>query len=280
MTDRAELGRFLRARRESLRPADVGLVPGGRRRTPGLRREEVAMLANISTDYYERLEQARGVNPSEALLAALARALRLSTDERDHLYAVVGYQPPQGPSSEGYADPGLMHILDALKDTPAQIVDELGTVVIQNPMAAALLGPLTGRPGRESNGAWAWFTRPEVRRIYAEEEHEAISRVIVADLRAAVYRHGHHPAGQSLVDELLKKSPEFEALWELGEVATVRSTRKTILHPRAGRLDLQCDVVLSPNTGNRLFLYRPQPGTDAAERLAFLHVVGNQTFTG
>ncbi|MCQ8774294.1 helix-turn-helix transcriptional regulator [Streptomyces telluris] len=279
MTDRTELGRFLRARREALRPADVGLVPGGRRRTPGLRREEVAMLANISTDYYERLEQARGVSPSESLLASLARSLRLSTDERDHLYAVAGYQPPQGPATDGYADPGLMHILDALKDTPAQIVDELGTVVLQNPMAAALLGPLVGLPGREGNGAWAWFTRPEVRGIYPEEEREAVGRLLVADLRSAVFRHGHHPAGQALVGELLKASTEFAALWELGEVATVRSCRKALLHPRAGRLDLQCDVVLSPNTGNRLFLYRPQPGTDAAERLAFLHVLGNQSFT-
>ncbi|MBB4984336.1 helix-turn-helix transcriptional regulator [Streptomyces nymphaeiformis] len=277
MTDHTELGRFLRARREALQPTDVGLVPGGRRRTPGLRREEVALLANISTDYYERLEQARGVNPSESLLAALARALRLSTDERDHLYAVAGYQPPQGSGGDTYADPGLMHILDALHDTPAQIVDELGTVVVQNPLAIALLGPLAGLPGREGNGAWIWFTRPEARRIY-EEEHEAIGRTIVADLRASVFRHGHHPVGQALVDALLEQSREFAEVWELGEVATVRSTRKTIIHPRAGRLDLQCDVVLSPNTGNRLFLYRPQPGTDAAERLEFLRVVGSQTF--
>ncbi len=169
-----------------------------------------------------------------------------STDERGHLYAVAGYLPPQGPATDGYADPGLMHVLDALKGTPSQIVDDLGTIVIQNPMAVALLGPLAGLPGREGNGTWAWFTRPEVRGIYLEEDHEAIGRVIVADLRAAVYRHCHRAARQALVDELL---------------------------------DLQCDAVLSPNTGNRLFLYRPQPGTDAAERLTFLHVVDNETFT-
>ncbi|MBO8186396.1 helix-turn-helix transcriptional regulator [Streptomyces spirodelae] len=270
MTDRTELGHFLRARRAALRPTDVGLMPGGRRRTPGLRREEVAMLANISTDYYERLEQARGVNPSETLLAALARALRLSTDARDHLYAVAGYQPPPGLSHDGYADPGLTHILDSLKDDPAQIVDDLGTVVIQNPMAVALLGPLVDRPGHEANGAWLWFVRPEHRGIYAEEEHEAIGRTIVADLRASVFRHGHHPAGQALVDELREKSTEFAALWELGEVATVRSTRKSVLHSQAGRLDLHCDIVLSPGTSKRLFLYRPRPGTETAERLEFL----------
>ncbi|GAA0280087.1 helix-turn-helix transcriptional regulator [Streptomyces polychromogenes] len=279
MTDRRELGRFLRARREALRPADVGLIPGGRRRTPGLRREEVAMLANISTDYYERLEQARGVNPSEALIGALARALRLSTDERDHLYAVAGHQPPQHHSADGYADPGLMHIVDALTDTPAQIVDELGTVIVQNAAAAALLGPLASRPGREGNGAWLWFTHPTARGLYPQEDHASLGRVIVADLRAAVFRHGPHPAGEQLVNDLLERSEEFSAIWELGEVATVRSARKTLLHPHVGRLDLQCDVVLSPSTGNRLFLYRPQPGTDAAERLEFLRVLGHQTFT-
>ncbi|MFI9237022.1 hypothetical protein [Streptomyces sp. NPDC053079] len=149
----------------------------------------------------------------------------------------------------------------------------------KTPWPWPLLGPLAGLPGREGNGAWAWFTRPEVCGSYLEEDHEAIGRVIVADLRAAVYRHCRRAARQALVDELLKRRLEFAAMWELGEVTLVRSTRKTLLHPRAGRLDLQGDAVLSPNTGNRLFLYRPQPGTDAAERLTFLHGVDNETFT-
>ncbi len=176
MTDRTELGRFLRGRREALRPADVGLIPGGRRGTPGLRREEVAILANISTDYYGRLEQARGVSPSESTLASLVRVLRLSTDEGVDLYAVAGYQPPQHRFAGGYAEPGLMHIVDALAGTPAQIVDDLGTVIVQNAAAVALPGPLAGRLGHQGNGASQWFTEPDARRLYPEEDHEALGR--------------------------------------------------------------------------------------------------------
>jgi transcriptional regulator with XRE-family HTH domain len=279
MSDHTELARFLRARREALRPADVGLPTTSRRRTPGLRREEVAMLANISTDYYERLEQARSTTtPSEQLLGSLARALRLSVDERDHLYAVAGHQPPPRFSSGGYVDPGLMHLLDALTATPAMVVDDLSTITAQNPLAIALLGPWANQDGRRSNVVWRWFTDPESRAVYPPDQHAAIGRAGVADLRAGVYRRGNDPVGRKLVADLQAANSEFADLWELGEVAVLQSERKTLLHPHAGQLDVQCDIVLSPGTGNRLLMFRPQPGTQTAEKLDFIRVLGRQEF--
>ncbi|MFI6347593.1 helix-turn-helix transcriptional regulator [Streptomyces sp. NPDC050560] len=279
MADSTELGRFLRTRREALRPGDVGLTAGSRRRTPGLRREEVAALANVSADYYERLEQGRKANPSPALLAALARALRLSADERDHLYVVAGQRPPSGFLGHGYVDPGLMHILDALVTTPALVNDDLGHVVAQNPLGVALLGPWAERPGREANTVWRWFTDPSSRALYPPEDHEHLGRTYVAQFRGAAYRHEKDPLARGMLKDLLAGSAEFRALWDLGEVAAMTSTRKTLLHERAGRLDVQCDVVLSPRTGNSLIMFRPQPGSETAEKLDFLRVLGVESFT-
>src|SRR6516165_11450992 len=133
--DRTELADFLRRSRERLRPHDVGLPDVGLRRTPGLRREELAQLAGVSADYCMRLEQRRSSQPSTQVLAALARALRLTEDERDHLYILAGYQPPAGPMAGQHVRPGLMHLLDELTGTPAQILTDLGDLLAQNVLA-------------------------------------------------------------------------------------------------------------------------------------------------
>lgn len=275
--DRSALGDFLRSRRERLRPEDVGLVPGPRRRTPGLRRDEVALLAAMSTDYYERIEQARGPQPSPAMLGAIARALRLTRDERDHVYALAGHLPPAAHVSLGYADPGLMTILDALAPTvPAMITDDLQAVLAQNALGVALLGKLTGLDGLEPSFLWHWFTDERYRRLYAENDRDVLSRSHVADLRAAVARRGSDAEARALVDALLAASAEFRAVWALQEVRSRRVTRKVLDHERVGRLELECDVVVSPPSGQHLVLFRPQPGTGAGERLALLAVVGTQ----
>ena len=277
--DRHELGAFLRHRREQLRPADVGLVPGGRRRVSGLRRAEVAVLANMSSDYYERIEQGRGPQPSPEMLGAIARALRLSLDERDHLYRLAGQPPPARHDSLGYADPGLMCVLDALAPSvPALIGDDLHDVVAQNPLNVALLGPLAAGQGRRRNFVWRWFTDPGLRSRYLPEQHETLGREYVADLRVATGVRGRDPAVRSLVDALSAVSAEFRAIWARQEVALRRTMSKVLVHPEVGRLDLECDVVVSPPSGQRLVLFRPRPGTGTHERLALLHVVGTQTF--
>ena len=277
--ERSELGAFLRHRREALQPSDVGLISGGRRRATGLRRDEVALLANMSTDYYERIEQGRGPRPSRAMLGAIARALRLTLDERDHIYLLADQIPPERHQSFGYADPGLMCVLDALAPTvPALISDDLSNVVAQNPLNVALLGPIANQDGRAGNFVWCWFTDPQLRSRYLPDQFDSLSREYVADLRATLgQRHGD-VAVQSLVDELSAVSPEFMRTWARYEIAVRRSTLKVLIHPEVGRLDLACDTVLSPPSGQRLVLFRPQPGGPTAERLAMLRVVGTQSF--
>ena len=278
--DRAALGSFLRHRREQLQPSDVGLVAGSRRRAPGLRRDEVAVLADMSSDYYERIEQSRGPHPSREMLGAIARALRLTLDERDHVYLLAGHEPPARHESLGYADAGLMCVLDALAPSvPALISDDLHDVVAQNRMNIALLGPLASVPGRAGNFLWRWFTDPQLRGRYPADQHETLGREYVADLRASYgLRHGD-AAVRSLVDELSATSTEFRRIWSLEQVAVRRSTLKVIDHPQVGRLDLQCDVMLSPPSRQRLVLFRSQPGTGTAERLDVLRVVGTQNLT-
>ena len=276
--DPHELGAFLRHRRERLRPADVGLVAGPRRRVPGLRRDEVAVLADMSTDYYERIEQGRGPRPSPPMLGAICRALRLSLDERDHVHLLAGCAPPDRHAALGYADPGLMCVLDAVAATvPALVSDDLHDVVAQNALNVAMLGPLAGAGGLQSNFLWRWFTDPDLRGRYSPDQHDALTREYVADLRASAARRGGDGASRELVAELGVVSDEFRSVWAEQEVAVRRTTRKVLAHPRVGRLDLQCDVVLSVASGQRLVLFRAQPGTGTAERLELLRAVGTQT---
>ncbi|HTF08421.1 MAG TPA: helix-turn-helix transcriptional regulator [Asanoa sp.] len=275
---RGELGDFLRSRREALRPSDVGIPSGGRRRTPGLRREEVALLANLSVDYYERLEQSRADKPSEALLAALARALRLSVEERDYLYRLAGYSAPAAGAVTGYVDPALMFLLDTLTDVPAHVIDDLTTVLAQNALGRALLGPWTDGDGRSTNVIWRWFTDLASRALNAADEHESIGRGYVADLRAATAHRGPDPEADGLVADLRAASPEFAAYWGDMQVAPLHSTRKLIVHPRAGNLDVQCDFVRSESTGQRLVIFRPQPGSHTADSFEFLKMLGDQSY--
>lgn len=276
---RDELGAFLRHRREQLQPADVGLIAGGRRRAAGLRRDEVALLADMSTDYYERIEQGRGPRPSTVMLGSISRALRLTLDERDHAYLLAGQPPPARHASLGYADPGLMCVLDAVSPSiPALISDDLHGIVAQNPVNVALLGPIASARGWRSNFLWRWFTDDDLRSRYLAEQHDALGREYVADLRATAGQRALDPAVRSLVDALSEASAEFRAIWARQEVAVRHTTRKVLLHPEVGRLDLQCDTVLSPPSGQRLVLFRPQPGTGTAERLDMLGVLGVQAF--
>ncbi|MGD3112995.1 helix-turn-helix transcriptional regulator [Streptomyces sp. YGL11-2] len=277
-TDRRELADFLRRSRERLRPHDVGLPAGPRRRTPGLRREEVVQLAGMSADYYIRLEQARGPQPSTQMLASLARALRLTDDARDHLYLLAGHRPPADRHAGDHIRPGLLHLLDQLKDTPAQILSDLGDLLAQNAMATALFGSVCSLREHERNVVWRWFTDSTVRQAYPTEEHDHWSRVHVADLRAAVARRGGGAAPVALVERIRSASEEFTCLWELHEVAVRRTSRMRVIHPTVGPIDLDCEALLTPTEDQRLLIFTPPPGTPDSSHLELLRVAGTEQF--
>jgi transcriptional regulator with XRE-family HTH domain len=277
--DQDGLADFLRRRRGALTPDDVGLPPGRRRRTSGLRREEVAQLAHMSTDFYTRLEQRRGNRPSEATVAALSRALRLTPDERDHLYRLAGHTAPPRAFRTDHPSPALLRILGQLDATPAQITNDLGMTLVQNPLAVALLGDQTRHTGLDRALVHRWFAGPsEDRARHAEAEHAALSRSYVANLRAVLGRAPDDPEARAIVDSLLDRSPEFAALWERHEVAVRSGQRKTIVHPTVGAMALDCQVLTAENLTECLVVFTAAPGSDAAERLKLLAVVGDASF--
>jgi transcriptional regulator with XRE-family HTH domain len=280
--DRPERADFLRRSRARLRPHEVGLPGGPRRRTPGLRREEVSQLAGISADYLMRLEQARSAQPSTQVLSALARALRLTEDERDHLYVLAGHRPPAGRLAGNHVRPGLMLLLDQLTATPAQILNDLGDLLAQNAMAHAMFGSICSVRkhdcDQDHNIVWRWFNDPEVRRAYPAEERTEHSHRLVAELRAAVARRGYDTDASGLVERLSGSSAEFAALWQLHEVAVPRQRRMRVLHPTIGPVVLDCEVLLTPSEDQRLQIFTPPPGTPDIDRLELLRVVGAEQF--
>ncbi|GGO09075.1 helix-turn-helix transcriptional regulator [Microbispora bryophytorum] len=271
---RDDLADFLRRSRERLTPRDVGLVEGPRRRTPGLRREEVAALAGMSADYYMRLEQARSPQPSVQVLSALTHALRLTADERDHLYLLAGHRPPEGARAGEYLRPGMLYLLDRLDGVPVQILSDLGDVLAQNDMAQALFGCVCTVAQEDRNIVLRWFTEPDVRDHFAAEEHEEHSRQLVADLRAAVARRGDDAAARTLVTRLRAASAEFATLWDRHEVAVRRSHPYRLMHPELGRIEFDCEVLATPAADQRLRVFTPPPG--GTEALDMLRVLGPQ----
>lgn len=277
--DRTELADFLRHCRTRLAPADVGLSQGARRRTPGLRREEVAQLAGMSTDHYTRLEQARGSRPSRQMLAAVARALRLTGDERDHLFYLAGEEPPRNRPTTEHVRPGLLLVLDRLTDTPAQVVSDRGDILAQNAMAKALHGDASARPEAERNVAWRYFTDPSARELFPAEDRDRAAHAAVADLRATFARRPDDARLAGLVRRLRARSEEFSALWDTHHVAVRRADIKRFLHPVVGLLELDCEVLLNPEHDQRLIVYTARPGSRSYERLELLRVVGLQNLT-
>ena len=274
--DRDALGHFLRVRREALQPEDVGLPGRSRRRTPGLRREDVAELSGMSTDYYARLERGSGPQPSEQMTAALARGLRLSLDERDHLFLLAGHRTPRRHLRARHVSPGLMRVLDRLDDTPAQIMGPLGETLAQTPLAVALFGDETKFTGPARSAVYRWFTIPQARRLYPAEDHPHHSRVHVAQLRTAVAQHGPHSPAAHLAHTLTGLSDEFAELWNDHRIGLRYTDRKRFTHPEVGRLDLYCQTLLDPDQTHSLLVLTATPGSDSHDRLALLAVLGAQ----
>jgi transcriptional regulator with XRE-family HTH domain len=272
--DRAGLADFLRRRRELLQPEDVGLPRGQRRRTTGLRREEVAGLAFMSTDYYARIERERGPQPSEQMVAAIAQGLHLTLDERDHLFRLAGHTPPPRGESGDHIGPGLLRIFDRLQDTPAEIVTELGETLRQTPLGVALTGDTASLRGPARCIGYRWFTDPATRAMYAPEDHAFLSRMFAAGAREVATRRGPGSRAADLVDRLRVESDEFRALWDDHEVGIRPRRGKRFVHPELGALDLECQQLLDPEQSHSLLVYTAAPGSESYEKLQLLAATG------
>jgi transcriptional regulator with XRE-family HTH domain len=267
---REEFADFLRGRRAALSPQDVGLPAGGRRRTPGLRREEVAQLAGVGTTWYTWLEQARDVRASLDVLEALAGALRLNQAERAHLILLGrGEQaPPIKHPAEGVS-PTLRRLIKNLGANPAFILGRRWDYLAWNDAAVALLGDLGSVPRAARNHAWLTFTDPARREMFTDWERS--SRVLVAKFRADSARHIGDPEFESLINALRKSSREFSRAWERHEVSQSGEGRKDLRHPVAGMMSFSHAVFHPAETlEQRLILYAPLPEHDTAAKLAGL----------
>ncbi|MDQ0727689.1 helix-turn-helix transcriptional regulator [Microbacterium sp. W4I20] len=268
--DREALAGFLRLRRDTLQPEDVGLQRGRRRRTEGLRREEVAALSHMSADYYARLERGDGPLPSEQMLAAIAQGLHLTIDERDHVFRLAGHQPPPRGGTSDHISPGMLRILDRLEDTPAEIVTELGETLRQTALGVALTGDTASIQGPERSLGYRWFSDPQTRRLYAPEEHDFLSRLWTSGLREVIGRRGPASRAARMAAALLEQSAEFRQLWETHEVGLRPRETKRFVHPELGPLELTCQSLLDPEHSHALLVYTAIPGSESHEKLRLL----------
>jgi transcriptional regulator with XRE-family HTH domain len=259
-----ELGACLRSWRDRLDPADVGLDGEGRRRAPGLRREEVARLAGLSVDYLARLEQGRASAPSPSVLTPLATALRLSEDERAHLFVVAGQAPPGAGEIDRRITPSIQRVLDRLADVPVLVTDAAWNVITMNPLAVALLGD------RRDNILRRHFSGEKSPIQRSPEEIAEMEEGWVGDLHRAAGRYPNDGPLHALVAELRALSPRFEELWKRRPVKEHVADRKTIMHPEIGRITVDCDVMTVAGSDLRLIVYTAPPGSDDARALALL----------
>ena len=267
--DRQQLADFLKVRRAAIRPGDVGLPEGPRRRAPGLRRQEVAQFAGISIEYYIRLEQARGPKPSRQVLGGLARALVLDRDERSHLFYLAG-ELPDTVSSSREVPPSIRNMLAGLDDYPAYVVDACYDILAWNDLTDVLMGYLSQLTPKERNILRTSFTGPFTAELLTDPAHQAFLRDCVADVRAELARNPGDVELRSLVDELLRASPEFGVMWADYEVAVRRVHNKQVTHRQFGPMEFDCQVLEIPGTGLRIIIYVPQPSSPTAKAFATL----------
>ncbi|MEV7097544.1 helix-turn-helix transcriptional regulator [Amycolatopsis sp. NPDC051045] len=268
------LGTALRHWRDRVSPQAAGLPAGGRRRAAGLRREELAQLAGISADYVIRLEQGRATNPSAQVVEALARALRLARDERTHLFRLAGLAPPGPGTVPRHITPGIHRMLDRLSGTPVAVFDAAWTQLLANPLYTALMGEWHGK---DLNGVWRNFVTPGSRVRDSPGSRSALQGALVADLRRTDGRYPDDLGLRSLIADLRRHSTRFAGLWDSGTVEQHDAARKTIDHPDVGALTLDCDVLSVAGSDLRIMVYTAEPGTEDADRLALLGVIGTQS---
>ncbi|GAA3147953.1 helix-turn-helix transcriptional regulator [Planomonospora alba] len=274
--NRSELAEFLRDRRARLTPRAAGLPDGGRRRTPGLRRQEVAQLAGMSVDYYIRLEQARGPRPSRQVLGALARALMLTADERAHLFHLAGEVPVPGGRPSRDVPEGVLNMLASMEDVPAYVMDAKYDILAWNPLAGALLDGLDRAGPGDRNMIRRIFRSPGLRAGLCDEVSGRFARAAVADLRAAAARYPGDPSIRGLVAEMLASSPDFARMWAEHDVRVQRDHRSRMHHPLVGSVEVACQTLHVPDRDQRVVLYTTAPGSPSHDALRLLRMLLSQ----
>lgn len=269
-----ELGSLLRTWRSRLQPADVGSPFGVvSTRTAGLRREEVAWLAGVSTDYVKRLEQGRA-QPTSGVVHALARALRLSQTETATALRLAGHSSDLRALMPRRITSSVRRLLDRLPDIPVAVFDAAWTRLDQNPMWTALTGDPRGRADRNDNLVWRNFLNDPGRVRHPNLEEYRAS--IVADLHRVHFRYPNDAELASLVSTLRQRSEPFARLWNTSALGEQGNERKIIDHPEIGPIELDCDIVTVQGAELRLIIFTAEPGTAAADQLQLLSVVGSQ----
>lgn len=273
-----EFGQVLRRWRDRVEPETVGVPVGRRRRASGLRREELAGLAGISSDYLTRLEQGRATGPSAQVVEALARALRLPDTERDLLYRLAGHAPPGPDVAPSRITPSVQRLLDRLANTPVAVYDATWTLVLANAPYDALMGETSTWRGIERNAIWRNLLGPGSRVVHTAQEQAEHEARLVADLRLTTSRYPADRALRRLISQLANASPRFAELWNSDAPAPLPdpSKRKVVDHPAVGRITLDCDTLIVALDDLRIMVYTAEPGTADAERLALAVVLGTQ----
>jgi transcriptional regulator with XRE-family HTH domain len=259
-------------------PENVGVPVGRRRRASGLRREELAALAGISTDYLTRLEQGRATAPSAQVVEALARALRLSDTDRDLLYRLAGHAAPGLDVVPSRVTPSVQRLLDRLAHTPVVVDDASWTLMLANAPYDALMGQTSTRRGLERNAVWRNLAGLPTRVVHTPVQQAHHEARLVADLRLTASRYPADHTLRRLIAELADKSPRFAELWDTdAPPPSDPSRRKIVDHPAVGRITLDCDTLVVALDDLRITVYTAEPGTEDAERLALAVVLGTQT---
>ncbi|WP_033346336.1 helix-turn-helix transcriptional regulator [Catenuloplanes japonicus] len=279
--DRRGLAAFLRGKRERLKPQDAGLPIGPRRRTPGLRREEVAQLAQISVDHYSRLEQARGKHPSRPVLNGIARALRLSDQERTHLFRLAGQAETEtgtGPAEDVPA--GTLRLLERMNDAGVIVFNGACRVLAWNPLAAALFEDFSALGTQDRNFVRRYFLHPDPeRRGYGMPGVGRFAGTAVSYLRVASTRYPHNAEIRALIRDLLAGSPEFARLWHDQELRIEHHSHQVLDHPAVGRLELDFEILTMPDRDQQVVMFTAEPGSPVYRALELLRVIGTQDMT-
>jgi transcriptional regulator with XRE-family HTH domain len=260
-----DFGQALRVLRASVEPEDFGFAALPRR-TPGMRREELAALASVSVEYLKRLEQNRA-HPSPQVIAALATGLRLSHTQHEHLSRLAGFTPTCSERLPDRMTAGVERFVARSSQTPIAVFDAAWTLIGSNPLGQVLLSSLTEAEGRERNLIWRRFSDIDTAVVATPEHEERFEAALVADLRVVAARYPADKFVASLVADLAATSPRFAGLWERGEVAHHEPARKTLTHPLVGELTLDCDVMTVADCDLRVIVYTAEPGSDHAAKL-------------